>query len=175
MKLVKNNLGFTLIETMIVIAIISIVSTVGYFTLRATSPIRELKSAARNIVYDFQNAKNFSARNHSKLVVVFDSNGYIIFEDANKNFIKDFSEKLYRERNFLEFKGVSFDKSEYVDGIDGPVNSEGDYAICFIPIGFITSWKNKDSGLTIYLQSESGRKINIRTLISGIIRISDLL
>lgn len=90
--------GFTLIEVMIVIAIVGIMSAVAIPSIINWLPNYRLSSAARDIVSCLQEAKMRAVKENTNVIVIFSSNEYEAFVDDGEgggnsgNNIKDGSE-----------------------------------------------------------------------------------
>jgi type IV fimbrial biogenesis protein FimT len=99
----RNNAGFSLIEVMVVIAIIAIAAAVAIPNLIGSRGAAQLRGAADNLVGDFNLAKWRAVRHNGWVVLRFDSNGYQVFSDDgaganNGNWILDGDERLIRNR-----------------------------------------------------------------------------
>lgn len=92
-KLLKkrnNNKGFTVIELMVVIAIVAILGLIGIgptIRWRANSFV---ESAANNLMSDFERAKIEAVRNGRRVNITFqDSGTYTCYIDVNENGVYD--------------------------------------------------------------------------------------
>lgn len=108
MKSFKENKGFTLIEILIVIAVIIIVSGTFWASLRSFSPSLKLSGAARDIATDLRYAQELAVDTQIEHGVVFasSSKSYRIVEHSNPD--KIISEKtLPSDIGFHSLEGLS--------------------------------------------------------------------
>jgi prepilin-type N-terminal cleavage/methylation domain-containing protein len=71
----KSRKGFTLVELMIVIALLAIIAAIGGVSLHAYTLNRNLKSAAREIVSDFFVYRSRAVSEGKTYRIAFDVNG----------------------------------------------------------------------------------------------------
>lgn len=94
---ISGKKGFTLMELLIVIAIIGILSAVAFPMITATLPKYRLRAAARELVIDFKKAKIEAVKRNRSVLLQFtletvgnpDAGGSYLFfvdEDGNGNF-----------------------------------------------------------------------------------------
>ncbi|MBI5026525.1 MAG: prepilin-type N-terminal cleavage/methylation domain-containing protein [Nitrospirae bacterium] len=76
---VEKGAGFTLIETIIIIAIIGIIAAV--VALRTTS--FKLEGAARKVAADIRYAQKLAISTQTRCGIVFSGTGYTVFENGN--------------------------------------------------------------------------------------------
>ncbi|MFH0781167.1 MAG: GspH/FimT family protein [Pseudomonadota bacterium] len=81
--------GFTLVELMIVIAILGIIAAIGSTTLLVQLPAMRLKSAARDIASTMMEAKTAAIQRGVNVTVLFNTpvNGYSMFLDSGTGIV----------------------------------------------------------------------------------------
>jgi prepilin-type N-terminal cleavage/methylation domain-containing protein len=169
----RNNKGFTIIELMTVIGILSILTAIaipGFIDWRSNA---QLGSAARNVYSTFQKAKMESVRRNENCGVEFRANDFVIYLDSNLNFNFDAgTDEVIQTINWSEYPGVTLDPDEGGDG-DGLTLANPDSGIVFASDGLP---RNSVGGLgsgTVFLtnQSNAGQsRVTIST--AGNIRIN---
>jgi prepilin-type N-terminal cleavage/methylation domain-containing protein len=121
---VKCNLekGVTLIELVVVMAIIAIMALFMTPSLGEWVQNYRIKQAARNLASDLQSAKMQAINIHKYCTVVFNANGYVIFPDYDNDMVLDSGSEttdIYKTVVFsTEYKTVTFDNSKTGNGID---------------------------------------------------------
>ena len=108
----RSNTGFSLIEVIIVIAIIAIALTVAIPNMIGSRGEAQFRGAADNLVGDLNLAKWSAVRENGWVVIRFDANGYQLFSDNgaggnNGNWTLDGDERLIRTRQLPP--GVTID------------------------------------------------------------------
>lgn len=98
----KWKAGFTLIELMVVIGILSIMSSIAIPNIISWLPDYRLRSATREIVSCLQDAKLRAVKENSRAVVIFDqmNESYTAFIDnvpAGGNWTLDATETIIRQ------------------------------------------------------------------------------
>lgn len=141
----SNDSGFSLIEAMVVVVMITLMAAWGFPKVMDIMPRYRLKEAARNVYQNVQLAKMTAIKEGSPCVVVFAPTGYSIFLDINRDFTNNGNDKLIKQVNWSEFQDVSMSSCNLPSSM-----------IAFTPDGRAI---NNTGGLgmgTIKLQSNSG-------------------
>ena len=88
-KLLNSKRGFTLLEILVVIAVISILASAGIMYVNRSLPVYRLREATRDMVSTLQDARLEAIRRGTQCVVTFGANGfdYISYVDTNRDFI----------------------------------------------------------------------------------------
>lgn len=95
--------GISLIEVMIVVVLIGLMGAFAAPEIKSFRPNMQLKSAARDLFGDFQNAKMAAVRENQNCAVSFnvtigsDNFDYIVYMDTDKDFIYDSGESILSE------------------------------------------------------------------------------
>jgi prepilin-type N-terminal cleavage/methylation domain-containing protein len=111
---VKN--GFSLIELIVVVAIIGILATIGFVNLRRDRP--QVREAARITAADLSRARSEAIRLNTRVALQFDpaTNSYRSFEDANRDATSDTGRFLF-ERSLAEFALADLRSTNFTDNV----------------------------------------------------------
>jgi len=164
-RLIKANSGFTLVELMVVIAIIAVSLIIAIPTYHLSiKPTVSLNGAARQLYSDVQLARLRAVSNNTRCGLVFSAGpGYTIFRDNNPaNSQYDAGEEVIKTVDLAkEYPMVQFDTSEGGgDGISFVNNSSS-----MTPKGLATKQG------TVYLINEKGKGRKIVVNHMGGVRI----
>jgi type II secretion system protein H len=161
----KRQAGVTLIELIIVIAIIGIILGIAITTIGNRSPVAQLKSDARDIVSNMQLARVNAIRDTRPWAIQFDTDNqrYLIYSNSGEEWKSedwtDGDENVFR--NVMLNRRVNFGTNKGArPGGTMPANGSITYSanrVVFNPNG------TSESG-TVYLTIGSGETIAISSL-----------
>lgn len=105
----ERNSGFTLIELMIVIALIALGASIAIPNMIAYSTRARIQGAESNLVAHFELARSTAIRENGNVALAFNADGlgYTVFEDFNSNWARESDERLLRSVDLPA--GVQFD------------------------------------------------------------------
>ena len=145
-----HQTGFTLFETAIVLAMISILAAIAIPNLQALMPRYRLHGAARQLMADLMSARMKAVSRNNEFRILFVNNyQYTILDDINNNGTADFGESAQTKDIRDTYHGVSITKTA------DPI---------FYPRG-------SAAGATLTVTNSSG-PISIRVNPSGRVRIN---
>ncbi len=135
----KNEDGLSLVELMIVVAIIAVLTAIMIPAVLAYLPSYRLKAAAQDLVGNFQLAKVTAIKRNTLCTMVFnqavdgETYDYVIFceeDPANNNWMEyDDGDEIIRKVKLSEYKGVSLNSLTFID------NDDDKPAVAFRPDG----------------------------------------
>ncbi len=123
--LVKKNSGFTLMELMITIAIISILSAVSVPSVISWRENAQLGSVARDVYSDFQRAKFEAVKRNCWCSLDFTSVGCSVFVDSNRDRNLDAGETILSTTSWSDY-GTAGPKANENTFIENPIAFGGD-------------------------------------------------
>jgi len=126
-----RHAGFTLVETGIVLATISIMSAIAYPNITSMMANNRLKAAARDVMSHLQRAKMVAVKNNSLCTITFNqpvggiTYDYVVYVDDDRDYEYDAGEAILASARFSDYKGgVRLDPSK--GGGDGVTFTEND-------------------------------------------------
>jgi type IV fimbrial biogenesis protein FimT len=130
MKTMRKNAGFSLMELMIIIAIMAVIATIAIPSMIGSRSRAKLQGAVSNLSGDLQVAKLVAIKESTFVVVDFAADGYRVFIDNDGNWNLDAGERMVQARQFppdvridLAATDLSNDRTRFNDrGLPDPAN-----------------------------------------------------
>ncbi|MGD9506133.1 MAG: prepilin-type N-terminal cleavage/methylation domain-containing protein [Syntrophobacteraceae bacterium] len=85
-RLPANSRGFSLVELMVVLAVISVLAGFSYSGFISIQKREQLKAAALQLVSDLKEAKVLSIEKRTSYAITFTNSEYLIFRDPDSDF-----------------------------------------------------------------------------------------
>jgi prepilin-type N-terminal cleavage/methylation domain-containing protein len=161
----RHNKGITLIELVVVMAIIAIMAVFMTPGIGEWVQNYRIKQAARDMASDFQFAKmkgiNLSGLKYCSVTFTITVNDvqydYIIYSDDNQNLQYDAGEAIFKSvilRN--QYRSVVFDAAQ--GGVTFPDNANNQPSIAFDSRGFPRNTQGNFQNGTVYMINTSNDK-----------------
>ncbi len=178
----KSNLGFTLIELMIVVALIAVMGMLIAPEFKSFKPNIALNGATREFYGGLQGCKLAALRYNTNCVVAFnqldngDTYSYFIFVDDNKDFTfdppgeKELGKLIMNDK----YPGVEFDNDDGGDGLTFLKNTDGVHMIAFLPNGLPSAPTGGSPNGDIFLKNSQNKKRKVVLTQAGNLSISDV-
>lgn len=146
----NHQQGFTILELMVVIAVMGTLAVMSYFGAKALLPRYRLNGATRMVRGDLYNAKMLAAKRNRQYRVVFTATNYQV-QRGNANFGSG-AWTTENQRDFSDYTGVTVKTSATSDPTFSP--------------------RGMSSNVTITLQHANGNEKEILISITGRIKIN---
>jgi len=178
----KRESGFTLQEVLITFAIIAILSAIAVPGFSKWLPNYRLKSAARDVVSNFQSAKLTAIKKGINCTITFNQPipiggtvyDYVVYEDANNNLEYDAGEQVVNKVVFSEhYAGVSFDTTQGGgDGLDFTDNDNSLPSTAFRLNGLTRDNTGVSGAGTVFLKNTQNKTARIDVSAAGNVTIN---
>jgi prepilin-type N-terminal cleavage/methylation domain-containing protein len=184
----KSKAGFTIIEVIIVMAIIGIIATVAIPGFSSWLPNYRLRLAGQELLSSFQLAKTTAIKRNTNCTVIFSVpslsppryiNGdvdsiYVIFLDSDRDLEYDTGvDEVLRIREWKDYNhDVSFDLDSGTQGTNFDANDDLFPAISFRSNGMPIKNDGTPGGGKVYLKNIKNRKMQINLSPAGSVTIT---
>ncbi len=164
----RNKSGFTLVELLMVIALITVVAAIAVPNIISWLPDYRLKAAANDLFSNFQKAKLTAVKRNTNCVVIVNSTGYTVFMDDDTDFVQDGGEDVvvkinwdddYKKSVSVSLANITFD------------NSTGQPTIGFRPNGIPVDNGGGIANGTAQIDNTNGKSRSVIISQAGSIRV----
>jgi len=176
----KRESGFTLVEILVTFAIIAILSAIAVPGFSRWLPNYRLKSAARDVVSNFQLAKLTAIKKGINCTITFNqiiggtAYDYVVYEDANNNLEYDAGEQVVNQIVLSEhYAGVIFDTTQGGgDGLDFTDNDNSLPSTAFRLNGLTRDNTGGSGAGTVFLTNTQNKTASIGVSAAGNVTIN---
>jgi Tfp pilus assembly protein FimT len=152
-------------DLLITIAIIGVVTAMAIPNFMSYLPNYRLKSATQDLFSNFQKAKLAAVKRNTNTAVTFPGSGYVVFVDADRDFVKDSGEEVVAQVAWAEYQDLSAGANTFD-------NSSGQPCIAFRSNGLpVVNSGGLASGAAT-LNNTNGKSLIVQVSQAGSIQIN---
>ena len=159
----RKQTGFTIVELLIAIALIATVSAIAIPSFIGWLPDYRLRSAAQDLLSNFQKGKLTAVKRNTNTAVCFSSSGYTIFLDPNTNFVND-AEEVVAQVNWADYKSLTINLAS-ISFDTSPANVQP--CIAFRPTGIPVDDGGGTATCDATLSNTKGTTKNVMVSVAG--------
>lgn len=155
---IEDNAGFSLLELMLVVVIISIGASVAYFSISGSKPDARLSAAARDLKSDLNLARLRAVKENRNVLIAFNNTdrSYAIYVDEDGDFVGSAAEEVKTvsmpEGVFLKnmFPGnmAALNSRGLLEAIPPNLSPPTAPGNCILLNNLKNNWRRVDLGLT---------------------------
>jgi prepilin-type N-terminal cleavage/methylation domain-containing protein len=167
----RNDLGFSLLELMVVIGILALAAAIGmpnYVNWRENAQVGR---AARDLYGNFQRAKMTAVRTNQYCTVAFNQGGYdfVVFVDNDRDLVLDGGEEVVAGILWSNYGTVKFDTDHPDDATGTGIDFSGTpgSAVSFAPDGLPRDNTNGLANGGVYLKNKNDKKRSLLLSLAG--------
>ena len=165
----QKDAGFTLMELMVTVGILAVLAAIAIPSIIGGRGSAQLGRAARDVYSNFQKAKFEAGRRNTPCTVTFRANDYVIYVDANDDWIYQAGEEITSPVPWSDYPGVRLDVAQ--GGGDGLSFTNPVDGIEFTPNGFAGDNTGTLAGGTVFLIGRGSKTSTIVISPAGNVRI----
>lgn len=151
MRSISNIRGFTLVEVLVVIAILAIMGAIATPNFLSWLQNKGVRSASRDMYSYFRQAQVMAIKKNRNCAISFNgSSGYVVYVDENKDFKKGASEGAIATVQWAQYRDVQLDSVNFSD------NGAGQPTIAFQP-NMIPAVKSGLANGTVKIKNSGAR------------------
>lgn len=163
MVALKNNKGFSLVEAMVVMAIVAAMGAFAVPSMISWLDNKGLQNAARDMYSNLRKAQSIAVKNNRNCAVSFDgTKGYAVYVDLDKNYKRDAGEEIIAQASWSQYRNVVLD-----GGVSFADNVSGQPTLAFRPNLIPLEAGGTAGNGTISLKNDVSRKADITISVSG--------
>ena len=160
-----KNKGFTMLELLIVIAVIGITAAMGFPTFMAQRDQARIKRAGRDLVSHFQMARINAMRDGRIWVIVFDTTGntYKLVDTGADSELNTEDDVTAKEIKLSDYGDVSYGIGEGVGGRPGGEAPDDGVSFSGNRVQFLSDGSSLQSG-TVYVVNGKGQTFAVGSI-----------
>jgi type IV fimbrial biogenesis protein FimT len=185
-RTIRDEIGFTIIEVIVVVAIIGVIASIGIPGFSRWMPNYRLRLAVQELLSSFQLAKTTAIKRNTNCTVIFSIPSinryiniggvnyvYVVFVDSDRDLEYDAGEQVIRSRKWADYKDdVSFNTNSGTQGTNFMTNDANLPAISFRSNGMPISNNGLPSGGTVYFKNTNNRTMQVNLGTAGSVTIT---
>ncbi|MGW8157717.1 MAG: GspH/FimT family pseudopilin [Desulfoprunum sp.] len=163
MASIRNSNGFSLVEAMVVIAIVAIMGVFAVPSMISWLNNKGLQNAARDMYSNLRKAQSIAVKNNRNCAISFNgTTGYTVYVDLDKDYERDAGEEIIAQASWSQYRNVVLDGA-----VNFADNASSQPTVAFRPNLIPLEAGGTAGNGTISLKNDKSRKADITISVSG--------